>query len=66
MYDCNIHAKYEVCLLLFETGLTEHAGESEVQFSVGAKMEAYDDQAAAAKNQFCCKFKEKTTRKRCD
>ena len=36
----------------------EHAGESGVQFSVGAKMEAYGRQAAATSNQFCCKSRE--------
>ena len=29
----------------------EHAGDSGVQLSVGAEMEAYGDQAAAASNQ---------------
>ena len=34
--------------LLMRRATTEHAGESGVQLSVGAGMEAYGDQAAAA------------------
>ena len=37
-----------------------------VQLSVGAEMEAYGDQAAAANNQFICKFREEPGRKLCD
>ena len=39
--------------------MTEHAGESAVQVSVGEEMEAYGDQAAAASIQFHCKKKGK-------
>ena len=35
----------------------EHAGESGVQLSVGAEMEAYGNQVAAASKPFCCKSK---------
>ena len=44
-----------VSIHAFELGLPEHAGDSGVQLSVGAEMEAYGDQAAAASHQFCCK-----------
>ena len=47
-----MHAKFVVCLLLVGRATTEHAGESGMQFSVGAEMEAYGDQAAATSNQF--------------
>ena len=42
---------------------TGHAGESGVQPSVGAEMEAYGDQAAAASNQSCYKSKKEPSRK---
>ena len=44
----------------------EHAGESGVQLSVGAEMEAYSGQAAAASSQFRCKSKEELSRNPCD
>ena len=44
--------KFVVCLLLLRRALTEHAGESGVRFTVGAEMEAYGDQAAAASGQY--------------
>ena len=44
--------------IAFELAITEHAGESGVQLSVGVEMEGYDNQAAAASNQLCCKREE--------
>ena len=43
----------------------EHAGENEVQLSVGVEMEACGDQSAAASNQFFCKSRDEPSRKYC-
>ena len=46
-----ISAKFVVCLYIaFDWVTKEHAGESGVQLSVGAEMEAYGHQASAAGN----------------
>ena len=44
----------------------EHACLSAVLLSVDAEVETYDNQAAAANNQFCYKYREEPSRKPCD
>ena len=53
-----IHASFVVCLLLLRLASTEH-GQSGVQLSIGADIEAYGDQAGAASNRFSTSLKKK-------